>query len=274
LAGNQKKPPTYKIKLDSPAGMAIVEAEKKKNPPSTKGVKPMDLDEKLSCGLTRRQIIQMRRAGMEKPDFVSWAEWQGPKQLSHRHMLVAHLAALGYGTKDIARATNFTPVRVGQLLSTDIIKDAVRQIREIELQGLGIDQKINQLSSQAMRIYETALFDPGVKMRDKLRVADQVLDRKLGKPQQRVEIKTSLIGDFYQLLKQMDQKKVTDAVIEGEMGDPADALLPDEIHEGLEDTEPAPEPAPIEELMAPQESVSAQQAWIDANFSQEKPDVD
>jgi hypothetical protein len=171
-----------------------------------------DMDAKLACGLSRREIMQMRRAGMGKPDFVPWADWNGPKKLTHRHMLVAHLAALGYSCKDIARATNISAQRISLLVNSEMLKDTIKQVREIELQGLGIDQKISQLSSQAIRIYEHALFDPGVRIRDKLRVADAVLDRKLGKPQQRVEIQGSLIGEFYSMLKKLDSKQV----IEGE----------------------------------------------------------
>jgi hypothetical protein len=239
-----------------------------------------DLDLKLSCGLSRREILQMRRAGMAKPDFVTWADWNGPKKLSHRHMLVAHLAALGYGHKDIARATNISPQQVSNLVNSEILKDTIRQVREVEMQGLGVDQKISQLSSQAIRIYEHALYDPGVRIRDKLRVADAVLDRKLGKPQQRVEIQGSLIGEFYAMLKKLDSSSSASSVVSSNSDDfeditdaelldsdsllPAEALLPPDG--SLLETLQSPRAA--ESFSDEGESTQAEQMnkWIEENF--------
>lgn len=192
-------------------------------PPKPKKYEELELDDKLSCGLSKREIIQMKHAGMGKPDFVTWSDWNGPTQLSHRHMLIAHLLALGYSHKDIARATNIGQGRLSTISGSEIMKNAVKQIREIELQGMGVEQKLGQLTSQAMRIYEAALFNPEISIKYKLQAADSVLDRKLGRPQQRVEVGGSLLGEFFNLLKKVDSDGKL-PVIESELSE--DALLP------------------------------------------------
>ena len=223
----------------------------------------LELDTKLPCGLSRREIFQMKRAGMEKPDFVTWADWNGPRKLSHRHMLVAHLAALGYSNKDIARATLISQQRVGALVNSNALRDVIQQIREIELQGVGIDQKLGQLSSQAIRVYEQTLFDPTVKLQQRLEVAHHVLDRKLGKPQQRVEVRGSLIGELYEMLKQRDQSPT--AIAADSMPLTEDAFFPDA--EDFDDAIAIEPINPVEPEIDPVAEASAKAAeWIDREF--------
>lgn len=169
----------------------------------------MDVDAKLPCGFSYREIHTMKKAGMEKPDAISWAEWQGPRKLSHRHQLIAHLAALGYSQRDIARNTGFSDHRVSMLLKTDLMQAQVKLVREVEMNGLGVTQKLDQLSSQAIRVYEQILMDPHQRAALRAKVATDVLDRKLGKPNQRIEVGGSLIKDFIQLLKQQDEDRKT-----------------------------------------------------------------
>ncbi len=169
----------------------------------------MDLDAKLPCGLSFREIHQMKKAGIDKPEFVSWAEWQGPRRLSHRHQLVAHLAALGYSQRDIARNTGFSESRISLLMQGEMMQSQIKLVREVEMNGLGVIQKLDQLSSQAIRVYEQILMDPGQRAALRAKVATDVLDRKLGKPNQRIDVGGSLIKDFITLLKQQDEDRKT-----------------------------------------------------------------
>lgn len=184
---------------------------------------PPTLDDKLACGFSRREIQQMKKAGMERPDMIPWADWNGPAQLNHRHMLVCHLAALGYMGRDIARATNFGEQRISALLKAPEIQYQIQLIREIEMQGLGVAQMIDKLAPQAIRVVEGILTNPGAKLSLKHKAATDILDRKLGKAQQRVEHSGSLIKEFYQTIKNIEGEKkrdvplaITTQVIEAE----------------------------------------------------------
>lgn len=142
----------------------------------------------------------MRQAGMTKPDFIPWGDWLGPKKLSHRHMLIAHLAAVGYRAREIAQATNITEGRLSILLNSEAMKVQIQLIREVEMQGTGVPQALAQLSSQAVRVYQDLIFNPGTREALRFKVAQDILDRKEGKPTQKVEHSGSLFKDLLQAI--------------------------------------------------------------------------
>jgi hypothetical protein len=170
------------------------------------------IDDKLSCGFSIREIHQMKKAGMEKPDVITWADWQGPLKMNHRHMLVAHLSALGYQVKDVAKVTHFSESRIKTMLQSNHFQNQIKLIREVELQGVGARQKMKQLSSQAARVYEDILYDPKQKMSIRQKTAQDVLDRDMGKPLQKIENTGSIIKDFYHLLKAQQQIVIRETI--------------------------------------------------------------
>ncbi len=175
--------------------------------PSDKG-----LDDKLACGLSIREIKQMRHAGMDKPDIVTWNEWNSLEKFNHRHMLVCHLAALGYKDKDIAKATHFDLATIQRYLPMPTFQQQIKVIREVEMQGLGAQAHIKKLAAPAARLYEEILYDPAVKMSIRQKTAQDVLDRDMGKPLQKIENTGSLIKDLYGMLKlqnELTQKPAT-----------------------------------------------------------------
>lgn len=169
----------------------------------------IDIDAPLKCGFSIREIAQMKKAGMQKPALIPWSDWLGPKKINHRHMLLCHLAALGARSNEIAAATGFTDSRISLLLGTEPIQKQIKIIREVEFQGMGVKDRLEQLSSHAVRIYDEILSSPKARLALKYRAAADILDRKMGKPQQSVEVKTNMLSDFYELLQKIDANKNT-----------------------------------------------------------------
>jgi len=209
----------------------------------------IDLDEKLTCGFSRKEIVQMKSAGMQKPDMIPWDDWFGPKKMSHRHMLLCHLSALGYPAKDIATATGMDEGTVYRLLRVPAFKVQIKIVREVEMQGMGVPQKIDQLSSQAMRVYEEILFSPATKMSLKQKTAQDVLDRKVGKPNQKIEHTGSLLKELYATLKEQDRAAEAQKVINIPQIDFSDPAFAPDFAEEKPSAEPLKDVLPITPLV-------------------------
>ena len=100
---------------------------------------PLDLDEELACGLSRRTIAEMRKNGMSKPRLVSWGDWLGPKKLSNRQLLICYLSAAGRTGREIAKTTGMKDCRISLLLQSQAMREQTQLIREIEFQGSQIE---------------------------------------------------------------------------------------------------------------------------------------
>lgn len=187
---------------------SVREALKEYKPPEAIA----SIDEVLPCGFSIKQIHQMKQAGMEKPNVIPWADWQGPLKMNHRHMLVCHLAALGYQPKDIAKVTHFSESRIRNMLLSQQFQSQIKLIREVEMHGVGARQKMKQLTNQAARVYEEILHDPKTKMSIRQKTAQDVLDRDMGKPLQKIENTGSILKDFYHLLKMQQQQQNQSAI--------------------------------------------------------------
>lgn len=159
------------------------------------------IDTPLPSGLSRREIEQLKAAGLEKPEFISWPEWLGPKKLSHRQQFICHLAALGYKPREIAKLTGMTESRLSIVLNSPLACEEIQLIRDKTFRSSTYEQNLNRMSTQALRVQEEILFSPDERSALKLRAADSVLDRKFGKAKQSIEVHGSLLRDFYELLQ-------------------------------------------------------------------------
>jgi hypothetical protein len=165
----------------------------------------ISLDKQLKCGLTRREIAQMKKAGMEKPSFVPWPEWLGPKKLSARQMFICYLAAMGRTAREISEEIGMTDARLSLLLNSEALKEQIQLIRDVEFAGLGIQQQIDQLAPQALRVAERMLKSDNVPDSLKWRIADKVIDRKLGRIPQQINIGGTLLTDVYRLMQESNK---------------------------------------------------------------------
>lgn len=230
-------------------------------------LKQIDPNEELQCGLTRTEIEKMKSAGIDKPSFIPWPEWLGPKKISQRQMFICYLAAMGRRPKEIAEQTGMTNARLSLLLNSEAIKDQIQLIREVEFAGLGVQQQLDQLTPQAVRIANRLMKSENTPDNLKWQVAQNVLDRKLGKPQQTVNVNNTLLTDIFQLMtdeaKASYQPNGGDALEvergKGLMDQPAN-LLPGPINQPIEEAT-LTEAETINDLDAmPQHQLPAQSA--------------
>lgn len=203
-----------------------------------------ELDTPLLCGLTRREIEQMKTAGMAKPGFIKWPEWNGPLKLSHRHMYIADLAARGARACDIASHTNMSESRISLILNSPLMQAQIKLVRETQLKALTINEGIDQLSPLAMQTYAEILNDPRIKPSLKKAVAQDVLDRKIGKPQQRLEIGNNLVSDMFKLLQKQEEARMEAAEVKTVPGEARELVKDTEqVNQTNQPTLPIPAPA-------------------------------
>jgi hypothetical protein len=164
-------------------------------------------EQKLPCGVSKKEIDQMKEAGISKPDFIPWAEWNGPKKLSHRHMLIAQFLAAGWRQKDICEKMQITQSRLSMIANSELMKQEVKRVREVQFHASGLQQTLDTLAPAAVQVLGDLVTDPKARGAHKLKAAQEILDRTKGKPLQQVEHSGSLVKDMFQYITMQDQKE-------------------------------------------------------------------
>lgn len=117
-----------------------------------------------------------------------------PKKLTHRIQRVVDLAANGFMNCEIASMLGYTQHRVSIILNTPRIREAVI-IKQSEMFNEET-QHISKLIPKALRNIEEILDDPIAKQNTKLDAAKYVTDRKWGRPQQEVKVKSTSLREI------------------------------------------------------------------------------
>lgn len=166
----------------------------------------LDLDSPLKCGLSRREISELKASGVKKPQSVSWSDWNGPLKLSHRHLFICYLAASGMKAREIAREIQMEDSRISILLNSEALKTKIELIRDVQFRGTATEQQMDALSTQAARIARDLLASDNTNDNLKWRIAKDTLDRKLGKPVHRTQVEGGSM--FTEMFKWLQQERI------------------------------------------------------------------
>lgn len=140
---------------------------------------------------------------------TDWPAELGPKKLTHRHMFVAHLAALGLSNAEICRRTGMTAAWMSIITRTQLMKDEIKRVREDLFAG-STEQRFKLMLPNAMQAIETALKpNNGTKQSLQVDTAFKLCDRAFGKPQQKIEHTGSAIKDLFELMDDLRSKSKT-----------------------------------------------------------------
>lgn len=162
----------------------------------------LDLDAPLRCGLSRREIVEMKALGAKKPQSVPWGDWNGPKKLSHRMMLICYLAASGMRAREISQQTGMNEGRLSQLLNSEALRAKIELIREVQFKGAAIESQIDDMSQIAIRTQRELLTSNTTNDNLKNKISDKILDRKIGKPVHRTQLEGgSVFTEMFRYLR-------------------------------------------------------------------------
>jgi len=125
--------------------------------------------------------------------------------ISHRHAVIAYMLASGISQKRIAEDLSYNENAISRIANRDDVKKEVAELREKHYGG-SIDKRMKRLMPGAIDVLEDTLTAADVKPGFKMEAAKYVLDQGIGKPVQRHEVKTNMLGDFLDQLDEMNKK--------------------------------------------------------------------
>lgn len=126
---------------------------------------------------------------------------------------VAHLWATSGATHEqIALMMGREIKEIEQILSLDRIKDLVSNIRK-KAAGRDHERRFRELLPDAIQVTEVVMNDKSVKPGTRLSAAFGVMDRALGKPNQKIEVGGSTLRQFLDRLDQIERKSLEDAIV-------------------------------------------------------------
>lgn len=175
---------------------------------------------------SKEEIDELKLMGCAKPQEVSWGDWVGPKDHSHRHDFLIHLAAAGTPNNMIAEEMGMTESRISILLGQTEMKDKIKLVQE-EYWGGNAQKRFENLLPKAIDVAQQVLENEAEKPALRADVAFRLMDRALGKPTQTTEVKGNLISDLLVRLDHMDKtERLVDEESEEEkaLDKPKDAI--------------------------------------------------
>lgn len=164
-----------------------------------------------------------RPAGPRDPE--SHAEWMGkvePLKLNSRHRVLICLLATGMSQKDAAVELGMSPVRISQLVTTDLFRGELEKMHK-ELASRFVDKETEIVTSCRKKLSEMAM--PAIDQLNRLmlgaeseqvrgKMAESVLDRIGLKSVEKVDARVSvtapegLLDAINMRLKEAREKKV------------------------------------------------------------------
>lgn len=161
---------------------------------------------------------------------------------------IAHLRAGGADAPQIAIMLGLGVDEVKMVLGMRRVKDQIFDIQK-KASNRDFQNLFKDMMPDAIDTVRALMLNTGTKEGIRLSAAAQIFDRALGRPQQNVEVGSSMIRDLFQALDKheqnridraisMDAKKVNNGVIDGECQDvtpekPAEDKVDNWIKENL-----------------------------------------
>lgn len=173
--------------------------------------KPLFFNEGSHSEYSDDTLEEMKLMGMKKPDSVEWGRWVGPKDHSHRHELLVHLAASGLTNNAIAKELEMTPSRISIILTQPEIKNKIRKVQDT-LWGENATARFEKLIPAAIDTLEDITKNKQEKSSTRVSAANSLLDRALGKPQQTIDVTGNLLGE---VVSKLDKLRI----VEGQASD-------------------------------------------------------
>lgn len=157
-------------------------------------------------------VKRMKDAGIPRPPEVSSLSWT---QLQHlqvgRHHTIAYMAACGAKQKDIADAVGMSESAVCNAVNSEKMKFEIARLQS-NLFGQDAKKRFNNLLPKAIDTIADIMNNEQAKDSIRLTAARDLVDRAVGKPNQKIEVGGSLIRQLYEKLDGQSKTIDTEAV--------------------------------------------------------------
>lgn len=143
----------------------------------------------------------------QKPDDVdTWGDWtvKPGRPLSARHKELCRLLFLGKTNTYIAEKMELSESRVSILKSNSLIQAEIARLQDLAFERT-ISERLKEMGPVAANILEDILIsdDANIKPALKKDTAVWILEKLSGKPKQDIDVQSSTLGGFMDMLKQM-----------------------------------------------------------------------
>ena len=181
--------------LYSPSHLKVMTSDPSEKPPDEATPDPKQLDFET--------LQKLRKAGYPKPVGVPWPVWLGLKKLSPRHHTIALMLAVGKPQHEIAEQIGMTQSRLSLVTNCPRMQREVAKLRQ-EYFGQNTASAFMRMLPKATKFYDETLDSYNPKLAGvKFKVAQDLMNRALGKPKETIEIKNQTVRELYVFLDQI-----------------------------------------------------------------------
>ncbi len=161
------------------------------------------------------------RDGDPKPEDMSWGDYFYRRRsvLKPRHQEFARLLFLGKTNAEIAETLGYTNTTVTLLSQQTDIRNEVARLQEKAFERT-IGERLKECGPAAMDVIEEVLLAPDTKKQLKKDTAVWVIEKLTGKAKQEIDVSSSTLTSFYELLdsqRQSGHPKDVTPVLPGDM---------------------------------------------------------
>lgn len=152
------------------------------------------------------QYYEMKKAGMDKPPNISWTQWNAPRRLTHRHMVIAHMAAMGATNKQICEELNISPSRMSIILKSTRIQEKINELLSNSSEK-SMKARLDRIVPQAIDVTEKILNDETEASKLRSDIAFKFMERAWGKPAQKVDVQDTTLEKLFDRLDRIERQK-------------------------------------------------------------------
>lgn len=180
----------------------------------------------------REVLREMKRLGMPKPQGCPNSLWAEPKELNHRHDEIMTLMLNGRSKKFIAEHIGMDYQYLITITNSPLFEQTYKELRA-ERNELPEKKRLHKLFGPALTVVEDVMSNVDEKGSVRLDAAKYVIDQSVGKSQQQIEVKGSILAEVIHSLDQLkSMRDVTGATSQPALDKPktaADTFIEDFI---------------------------------------------
>ena len=154
-----------------------------------------------------RELKEMKSLGFDKPSGVSDLVWNGPRDISHQHLLMAHFAAGGASIADIANEMGVSRLTVSKALAHPGIQLEIKRLRD-KFSEKYFQKRFMNILPKAIDTAEGVMSDTSEKGNVRADVAFKFMERALGKPRVDVDLSSNMLKELIEKLDFANSKPV------------------------------------------------------------------
>lgn len=137
-----------------------------------------------------------------KEESETWAVKQAPRKLNPRHRLIAKMAVLGKNQTEIARELHMSATRVNTVFQSSLCQEQVDRERTELFKDP--EACFREAFPEAIKTNLELMRNPETNASTRAAIAMDFMSRFCGKPTQKIESKTSMVGEIWHMLNKMD----------------------------------------------------------------------